>query len=494
MKVWYQSTCFFLIGFGGLGAVYAQGKDVSTIVGRALISPPLAEDLRQLTDDVGGRVSGTPAMARAGEWAINAFRSAGVEAHTEHYNMPLTWSEGATQLEILDGPTFPVSLVAEGWSSPTPAGGIEAELVHIGDGTSTEFARAAEKTRGAILLVDAPVIETWADLDNEYDRALPIKERAVEAGALAILWTSGRDHRLLYRHTDTVDGELSPLPMATVAREDAMRLARLIDRRSTPLHVRLSMPNVTGGPVDERNVVGEIRGSDKSPEFVVVGAHLDSWDLGTGALDNGCNAALVIAVARAIQSSGVRPRHTIRFVLFSGEEEGFQGSRAYVQQHRAELDHLRAMIVIDNGGGRITGFSLSGRKDVVDPLKDTLKSLAPLDVGRLSLSGTLGTDNVDFMLEGVPTLVADQEPANYMQNYHAASDTYDKVDLHQLAQNTAAVAAVAYEIADRTQPLGTRQSRAQIAQGLEETGLDKEMKIGGLWKAWESGQRGRRIN
>jgi len=491
MKACYRGIVLILISLAGTGAAVAQEKDVSAIVGRALVNPVLAEDLRRLTDEVGGRISGTPAMARAVDWATAAFRSAGVETHTEHYRMPLTWSEGATRLEILGGSAFPVSLVAEGWSAPTPAGGIEADVVHIGDGTEGDFSRAAGRTRGAILLVDAPVIQTWDDLDNEYSRALPIKQRAVEAGARAVLWTSARDHRLLYRHTDTVVGELSPLPMATVAREDAMRFARLIDSRSAPLRVRLSMPNVIGGPFEERNVIGEIRGKENSNEFVVLGAHLDSWDLGTGALDNGCNAALVIAVARAIQSSGFRPRHTIRFVLFSGEEVGFQGSRAYVLQHRSELDHLRAMIAVDDGGGRITGFSLSGRQDAKQSLNDLLKPLPTLDVGRLSLSGSLGTDNVDFMLEGVPTLIADQEPATYMQNYHAASDTYDKVDLHQLAENTATTAAVVYEIADRAQPLGARLSRAQISPLLESTGLDKEMKAVGLWAAWESGKRGR---
>ncbi|MBS0417114.1 MAG: M20/M25/M40 family metallo-hydrolase [Proteobacteria bacterium] len=491
MKACCRKMGLFLVSVVAMGAAAAQEKDVSTIVGRALVMSPLAADLRRLTDEVGGRVSGTPAMARAIDWATAAFRSVGVETHTEHYRMPLTWSEGTTHLEILGGSAFPVSLVSEGWSSPTPAGGIEAELVHIGDGTEADFSRAAGRTRGAILLVDAQVIQTWEDLDNEYNRALPIKQRAVEAGARAVLWTSARDHRLLYRHTDTVDGELSPLPMATVAREDAMRLARLVDAKSAPVRVRLSMPNVVGGPAEERNVIGEIRGKENSSDFVVLGAHLDSWDLGTGALDNGCNAALVIAVARAIQSSGVRPRHTIRFVLFSGEEVGFQGSRAYVQQHRSELDHLRAMVVVDDGGGRITGFSLSGRRDARESLQDLLEPLSNLDVGQLSLAGGLGTDNVDFMLEGVPTLVADQEPATYMQNYHAASDTYDKVDLHQIAQNTAAIAAVVYEIADRAQPLGGRLSRAQITTLLESTGLDKEMKAQGLWSAWESGKRGR---
>jgi len=150
MKACYRKIGLFLISMVGVGAAVAQERDVSTIVGRALVSPPLAEDLRRLTDEVGGRVSGTPAMARAVAWATSAFRSTGVETHTEHYTMPLTWSEGATRLEVLGGSAFPVSLVAEGWSSPTPAEGIEAELVHIGDGTEADFSRAGGKTRGAI--------------------------------------------------------------------------------------------------------------------------------------------------------------------------------------------------------------------------------------------------------------------------------------------------------------------------------------------------------
>jgi Iap family predicted aminopeptidase len=487
----WQRFSVFLVLSVAAGATSAQNTNSAAIIGRTLTSSQLAEDLRRLTDGVGGRVSGTPAMARAVDWAMDAFHAAGVAAHTENYTMPLTWTEGATRLEILDGGGFPVALTAEGWSAPTPAEGIEAELLHIGNGTAADFERAGQHARGAIVLVDAPVIQSWDDLENEYDRALPIKQRAVEAGVRAVLWMAGRERRLLYRHTDTVDGELSPLPMATVAREDAMRLARLSDARPTPLRVRLSMPNAIGGPAQERNVIGEIPGREHPEQVVVLGAHLDSWDLGTGALDNGCNAALVIAAARAIQASGLRPRSTIRFVLFSGEEEGFQGSRAYVLQHRAELDQLRAMVVVDSGVGQITGFSLSGRSDVLEPLREVLSPLSVFDAAQLSLAGSLGTDNVDFMLEGVPTLSADQEPANYMLNYHAASDTYDKVDLRLLAQNAAFIAAITYEIADRAKPLGARQSRAEIAQLLERTGLANEMKIGGLWEAWAAGRRGR---
>ncbi|MFO1469219.1 MAG: M20/M25/M40 family metallo-hydrolase [Steroidobacteraceae bacterium] len=462
----------------------------SAIIARALSPSPLAADLERLTDGIGGRVSGTPAMERAVDWALAAFESAGVAAHAETYTLSLTWSEGSTRLEVLGPQAFPVTVVAEGWSAATPPGGIEAPLLAIGGGTEADFARLGSRARGAILLVDSPVVETWADLTNEYDRALPIKQRAVQAGAAAMLWTGARARRLLYRHTDTVTGELSAIPMATLAREDGQRLARLAAMQPA-LRVRLDMPNRVGPPAPERNVVAEIRGRERPDEVVVLGAHLDSWDLGTGALDNGCNSALVIAAARAIHESGLAPRRTIRFVLFSGEEQGYQGSHAYVLAHRAEMDRTRAALIIDSGVGRIKGFSIAGRDDAVPALEVALRPLQPFDAQHLSLDGELGTDNFDFLLEGVPTLVADQEPANYLENYHAASDTFDKVDLRQLAQHVAIMASAAFAIADHPAPIAPRLSREQIEAQLRRTGLDSEMKISGYWPDWVAGRRGR---
>lgn len=476
-----------------VGLAQSPGTDPTgpAIIGRALAPSPLAEDLRHLTDGIGGRVSGSPAMARAVDWALDAFRAAGVSAHTESYTQPLTWSEGETRLEMQGPGRFPVHVVAQGWSPATPSGGIEAPLVHVKSGEDADFAAVMPQLKGSIVLVDSTVSETWADLNHEYNRTLPIIRRAVDGGARAILWTSARDRRLLYRHTDSVAGELAELPMAIVDREDALRLARVLDAEHRPLVVRLDMPNRVGGAVEARNVIGEIPGRELRDEIVILGAHLDSWDLGTGALDNGCNAALVIAAARAIKESGFVPRRTIRFVLFSGEEEGMLGSRAYVITHASELDRVRAMIAIDSGVGRITGYSLSGRTDVASRLPAALQSLAAFDASTLSLEGDLGTDNVDFLLQGVPTLVASQEVGNYLQNYHAASDTFDKVDLRQLQVHVAIAAATAFGIANLPQELGPRLTRTQISGLLESTGLDKDMKASGLWPEWAAGKRGR---
>ena len=225
---------------------------------------------------------------------------------------------------------------------------------------------------------------------------------------------------------------------------------------------------------------------------MVLGAHLDSWELGTGALDNGCNAAMVIEAARAIKATGLVPRRSIRFALFSGEEQGMFGSWQYVIGHRAEMDKIRGVIVFDSGIGRVSGYSLSGRRDIRAGLEEILKPLSSWDANRHSLDGDIGTDNWDFLLEGVPTMVAIQDEANYLPNYHAASDTFDKVDLRELKINTALAAVTAWGIAERAEPLGKRLSRAEIEQQLADTGLDEKMKQLGLWAAWESGARGRK--
>jgi carboxypeptidase Q len=453
---------------------------------------PMEENLRRLTDEIGGRVTGTPEMARAIEWGVAAFRTAGVDVHTEKYTLPLTWSEGDTRLELLGPVKFPVRLKAEGWSPATPAGGIEAGLVDVGYGSEDDFGKTGASLRGAILLVHSDIGSTWADLFNEYLRPPDIISRALKGGASAILWMGARERLLLYRHTNSLAGEIDRIPQAVLVREDAMRLARTIPAYPGKLRARFDMPNKIGGPIEQQNVVGEIRGYEKPDEIVILGAHLDSWELGTGALDNGCNSALVIEAARALKATGLLPRRTIRFVLFSGEEQGTIGSYEYVKAHRAELDKIRAMINFDNGIGRVTGYSLGGRRDIEAGVRAVLKPLESWGVNNHTYDASFGSDYFDFLLEGVPTLDANQEEANYLPNYHAASDTLDKVDTRELKLHTVIAALTAWGIADRAEPLGKRLSRAELDVLVRETGLDQQLKALGYWDAWQSGARGRK--
>jgi hypothetical protein len=461
---------------------------------------PMIENLRKLTDEIGGRVSGTPEMAKAVEWGVAGFRGSGVDVHTEKYTLPVTWKEGATRLTI----TAPASAsaagttlraVSTGWSPAAPRDGIEAHVIDIGDGSDSEISRAGN-LKGAILLVRSEIGSTWPDLFNEYMRPPGIISRAVKEGAAAILWTSARERLLLYRHTNSLNGEIDKIPQAVVAREDALRLARLVAASQgssrVKVRVKLGMPNEAGGPMEQENVVGEIRGYEKPEEVVILGAHLDSWELGTGALDNGCNAALVVEAARAIKAMGVLPKRTIRFVLFTGEEQGTVGSFAYVKSHSAELDKMRAVIIFDSGSGRVSGYSLGGRSDTLAALEQILKPLETWNVTQHTSDASFGTDNFDFLLEGVPTFVANQEISNYLANYHAASDTFDKVDQRELKLNTAIAALTAWGIADRTEPIGKRLTRAELDAIVKQTGLDEQMRLLGYWEQWQGGARGRR--
>ncbi|MGA9246852.1 MAG: M28 family peptidase [Candidatus Acidiferrales bacterium] len=459
---------------------------------RSALGPsPLEENLRYLTDTIGGRVTGTPAADRAADWAVQAFRNAGVdEVHTEKFTIPVGWTEGHTHLEVLTPVSFPVRLVSIGWSPAIAEGGITTDVVDAGMGNEAGFKKAGATADGAIVLIHSKFLVTWDDLTNEYSIGPAIIARAMKAGAVGVLWMSSRPNLLLYRHTLAVKGELEKLPQAVVAREDAERMARFLAAGQT-LRVHWEMPNHITGPVDSENVVAEIRGREMPDEFVLLGAHLDSWDLGTGALDNGCNSAMVIDAARVIHASGTIPRRSIRFVLFTGEEQGLLGSAGYAHSHRGELDRMIAAVIFDSGDGKVTGYSLGGRKDIVEPLRKALEPVASLGVKDFTLDASMDTDNFDFLIEGVPTLVANQEPANYMLNYHAASDTFDKVDIAQLKQQVAISAVTVFALADAEQRVGTRQSRAEIEQLLRDTGLGEGMKEAGFWPLWETSERGR---
>jgi carboxypeptidase Q len=479
------------VGSGGCSVQKGCSELAPAMIQSALGASPLEENLRYLTDSIGGRVTGSAAADRAVGWAVEAFRHTGVDdVHTEKFSVAVGWSEGHTRIEVLSPEPFPVRAVSIGWSPAIPGDGISTEVVDVGTGDDAGFAKAGGAVKGSIVLVHQNILVTWEDLLGEYQVAPQIISRAVSSGAAAIFWMATRPSLLLYRHNVSVTGELEKLPQAVLAREDAERMARFI-AAGQKIRVHFELPNHITGPVNSENVVAEIRGREKPDEFVILGAHLDSWELGTGALDNGCNAALVIDAARVIKSSGSIPRRSIRFILFTGEEQGMLGSWAYARKHRDELDHMIAAVIFDSGIGAVTGYSLGGRKDALPAVREALQPIASLGVKDFTLDAESGTDNLDFLLEGVPTLVANQEPANYMLNYHAFSDTFDKVDIPQLKKHAAIAAVTAYALADREDRIGPRQSRAQVEQLLKDTGLDKAMQDQIMWPLWLSGARGR---
>ena len=238
----------------------------------------------------------------------------------------------------------------------------------------------------------------------------------------------------------------------------------------------------TSGTVESENVVAEIRGRDEPNKFVVLGAHLgDSSD-----------AALVIDAARVIHTSGSVPRSTIRFVLFTGEKQGMAGSWAYARAHGDELDRTSAVILFDGGIRAVSGYSLGGRKDALALVREALAPLVALGVKDFTLDASGDGDRLDFILEGILTLDPNQKPAKNVTNYQPTSDTAGKVDIPELKRQAGIAAITAYALADTSERITQRQSRAEIEQLLKDTGLSEQMKSDGLWPAWESGERGRK--
>src|SRR5215813_2922980 len=453
-------------------------------------APTLEKNLRVLTDEIGGRVPGTPAMDRAIEWGVNAFKAAGGEnVHTEPVRLAASWTEGNTQVEVVSPVAFQVRAVSLTWTAPSSSPPQGLPVVDVGAGTDQDFQKAGD-LHGAIALVHSRTMKTWDDLFDEYLKQLDLLEAAKKSGAAAVAFISTREQDLLYRHIGSFNDRISNFTQFLIAREDGERVARLLAQRQ-PVRMRYSIPNRVGGAVTAQNVVAEIRGKEKPNELVVIGAHLDSWELGTGALDNGCNAALVIEVLRAIKAAGRQPRRTVRFVLFNGEEQINVGSWAYTRAHQSEMNDTVAMLTWDEGTGKTTGFSLGGRKDLVAPITHLLEPIQHFGANTLTTDAFVGTDNMDFLLEGVPNLVANQEEANYLINYHAASDTYDKVDLPQLRKHIAIAAYLTFAIADSAERLAPRQDRKQIEALIGETHLDDQLKKFGLWQDWAAGKRGR---
>ncbi len=441
---------FLMVGWFCLAAAPSTENDAAgRIIQEALKPSPMESNLRHLTDEIGGRVPGTPAMQRAVEWGIEGLKTAGADTvHTEQFTMPHSWSEGATEMAVSATGTaldpklmqipkveFRVRAVSIAMA-PGLAPAKHIPVVDVGEGTSADLKRAGDIS-GKLVLVHSVVLKTWDDLFAEYTK-------------IGRLLTSGH-----------------------------------------PVWADLSIPNEIGGPIKASNVVAELKGSQKPDEFVILGAHLDSWELGTGALDNGCNAALVVDALRAIKSAGLKPKRSIRFILFSGEEQGMIGSRAYAKAHRSELDKAAGVIVFDAGTGKTTGFSLGGRKDLLAAGQRLLTPLTRFDATKLTTGMEWGTDHFDFMLEGVPTFVAEQEEANYLVNYHAVSDTYDKVDFPQLKKHVAEAATLSFELANLPERIGPRLTHAQIEQTIDDSHSKEMLKGAGVWDDWVSGKRGR---
>lgn len=477
-----------MLSTGVTAALRAQ-DDVARLVTALLGPTPMLDDLQALTDGIGGRPTGSEANLAAVDWAIERFRATGSEVRREPFQMPALWLERSASVVVRGARrAFSPRVAAMPFSTGTPAGGLTAPVVDGGRGVEADFQRLGPRARGAWVVVETEELTDIPSLFREYAEATAIEQRAFAAGVTGVIYQGSRPNDLLYRHNASL-GPANTRPMLVMERDAAARVLRLL-RANQALTLTAQIDIQSGGPYESYNVIGEIRGATRPQEIVVIGAHLDSWDLGDGALDNGCNVAMVIDIARQIRRLGLRPARTIRFALWNGEEQGLMGSWKYTVSHLDEMDRTVLASSFDIGTGRIVGFFTGGRPEVAQAVTRALepvRGLGPFEQLDVPL---VGTDNFDFMMQGVANIVGNQESANYGPNYHARSDTYDKANAQQLRLNAAIAAAVIYSFANSDVTF-RRHTRAELEALVRATDLADQMRSFGILPDWETGVRGR---
>lgn len=447
----------------------------------------LISDLQYLCDHYGGRVTGSNANLASVDWARDIFNAAGIQADKDAFRMPTLWLGGTTKMQITGKNTVDFSPQAVS-KYKTQSGKFSGELVSVGEGDSLSFAENATKIKNAFILVETDLCLDINGLFAEYKHATEVELLAEQYKAAGIIFMASRPKGLLYRFISSKTTELSR-PQFVMVREDAKRCMRLLED-AEKLDIRITTQHQEGDAFESYNVIAEIPGSDLADEVIVIGAHLDSWALGTGANDNGCNVAMMLSLARQMKVLAIQPRRTIRFALWNGEEQGYFGSLAYVQQNSTSLDDHRLAISIDIGSGEITGFFTNGRKDLYD-IVDNITQRMQDSLVHLNIP-IVGTDNYDFMMEGIPNLVGIHKPQLYGINYHASSDTFDKVDTTQLKKNSGMIGEFILRYANQDSIDLPRLTRKEIQQRvIDDHDLDFTLQMFNVWESWKNRERGR---
>jgi hypothetical protein len=421
--------------------------------------------LETLTDTIGGRITGSPEDRAAAELILKTLKDAGIDsAHSEEYDLTSTWRHGPATGEVISPVKRTLIIGSYGWVPGTP-GPIEVPVTDFGPIGSDRDPIPA-RVRGAAIIVD--LRSNGSSTTYVGARAI-IARRLAEAGASAMLIVSDKPDRMVYTSAFGFYPR-APLPVISIASEDAAFLRRLLAHGD--VKVRLDVQNSFPGPGKERNVVADIKGSDPS-EMVLLCAHFDSWDAAQGANDNGAGVAAVLEAARIFKLLGIQPKHTIRFVFFSGEEQLSNGSRAYVEQHKNELDKIRAVFNIDSGAHPPLGFAIHGRQDLEAVSKTLLKPLAPLGADRVFLDADFDSDQETFIVAGLPIYSLRVDPGDYDTRHHTIIDTFERVDPRMLAIHTAVMAVAGYSFANADQRPGRRLSPAEVQDLLKRTGLEQ---------------------
>jgi len=405
---------------------------------------------------IGPRLAGSANYERAAEWAAGQLRAAGIErVGFEPFTIPDGWERERASARLVAPVARPLQVAALGWTPSLGDEEIDAQVVALDD-VAPENISAQHALTGRIVLLPPGDAGGNPATQAARKRALDTALRA--AGVRAMLSADLEPGNSLSARDRTFGAAVGALPAAQIGRDDARALRELIGRG--PVRIAIELRNrVTPGPVTVRNVIGELRGRERPDEWIVVGAHLDSWDVSPSAQDNATGVAMVLDAARAIAALPDRPRRSIRFALWGAEEQGQLGSTAYVRAHEAELDRVVANLNADAGTGRQIGWTSPGRSDVIDAVRPlTRPFLAPL--GGVSFDSSMQyafqSDGAPFIRAGIPLLDLNADDSTYEDIHHKDTDTIERVDARNLAIGAGIVAATAFAVADAPTRIGPR--------------------------------------
>jgi carboxypeptidase Q len=412
------------------------------LLGEALSTAHAWDRLAEVGDTYGHRLSGSRALEDAIDWAVAEMKKDGLEnVRKEPVKVP-HWVRGEESLEIVSPRRHSIVMLGLGNSVGTPAAGVEAELLVLR--SFDELAAAGQRAKGKIVLFNVP-FTTYGET-VQFRSAGP--SRAAAAGAVAMLVRSVGPPGLRTPHTGGLryaEG-VPQIPGAAVTSEDADRLQRMVDRGNT-LRLRLKMEAQFLPDADSYNVVGEIRGREKPEEVVVVSGHFDSWDVGTGSTDDGAGCVVSWEALRLMKKLNIRPRRTIRVVLFTNEENGLQGGTAYRDRYRDQLANHVLMMESDSGVFRPVGFGFTGSDAARTKIRAIATLLRGIQADKVGASGGGADIGPSVEAGNVPSMALEVE-GNYFLLHHTPADTIDKIDPMDMARASAAIAIMTYVVAE----------------------------------------------
>jgi carboxypeptidase Q len=411
--------------------------------------------LAQLTDRVGHRLAGSPSLDKAIAWATQTMKDDGHEARTEPVMVP-RWVRGLEQVAITAPIERSLHVLGLGGTVATPKGGLVARVVVVRSWAELE----SKDVKGAIVLFDVAMPAWTEDKGSGYGEVAQYRtrgpSRAAKAGAVGVLMRSVTAHSLRTPHTGALnyDAAVTKIPAAAVTVEDSQLIARLAAQGPVTVRMQLEPQLLPDAP--SANVIGELRGREKPDEIVVIGAHLDSWDVGQGAHDDGAGVVTMMQAITVLRKLGLQPRRTIRVVLFTNEENGLRGGKAYAEAHKQELAKTVLALEADSGGFAPRGISIEASAEALPRIQRRLAELvgllAPLGPLRIT-TGHSGSDVAPMVPAGVPAMGLETWNRTYFDIHHTEADTLDKGDPAQLADGVAAVAALAYVVAEMPERL-----------------------------------------